>query len=365
MSDSISLRPEVTSLAALLAAGGQGPDLAEAFGRRTPRAFDAPEREIATLLGAAAVHDLGWLQRVAVRGEDSQRWLNGMVTNSVKDLPPQGGAWNFVLNAQGHILGDLNVWREGDALELEMAADQSEKLLAHLEKFIIMDDVELAPVAGVAALGLAGPRAALVLATLGLAAPSAPMTGLGSKWHGQPILIRRGYGALTEHYALWAAESLLAELWRALVEAGAAPVGWNALNAVRIAEGLPLYGVDIAERDLPQETAQQRALHFSKGCYIGQEIVERVNARGRVHRSLRSLELTGPLPAPGDELLAEDGTNAGHITSAAELPLGSARRIFALGVVQAAAAARQQTLRYHSGAGAAQLLAAPPALEIG
>jgi folate-binding Fe-S cluster repair protein YgfZ len=96
-----------------------------------------------------------------------------MVTNMVNDLGPNNsGAWNLVLNAQGRIQGDLTVWREGDNLELEIAADQYERLLAHLDRFIIMDDVELVPLGGEAALGLTGPQGAEVLA--GWACPPSP-----------------------------------------------------------------------------------------------------------------------------------------------------------------------------------------------
>ena len=83
-----------------------------------------------------------------MRGEDRFRWLSGMVTNTVNDLGANSGAWNLVLNAQGRIQGDLYVWRERRRLELEIAADQYEKLIAHLERFIIMDDVELATLEG-------------------------------------------------------------------------------------------------------------------------------------------------------------------------------------------------------------------------
>ena len=107
------------------------------------------------------------------------------------------------------------------------------------------------------------------------------------------------------------------------------------LEAFRIAEGIPAYGVDIAERDLPQETSQMRALHFSKGCYLGQEIVERIRSRGNVHRHLRPLELSGPLPAAGAELSFEDAAGktaeAGQITSAAELPLAAGKRVLCAG----------------------------------
>ena len=88
-------------------------------------------------------------------------------------------------------------------------------------------------------------------------------------------------------------------LWKALREAGATPVGADSLEAFRIAEGIPAYGIDMAERDLPQETSQMRALSFNKGCYLGQEIVERIRSRGSVHRHLRALELIGPCQRQG------------------------------------------------------------------
>jgi folate-binding protein YgfZ len=130
---------------------------------------------------------------------------------------------------------------------------------------------------------------------------------------------------------------------------GATPVGCEALEKMRIAEGIPAYGVDMVERDLPQETSQMRALHFNKGCYLGQEIVERIHSRGNVHRHLRPLELTGPVPESGTEIFQEDGTPAGQITSAAELPLAAGRRVFALGVVRADAEARSQNFTYTVG----------------
>ncbi len=107
-----------------------------------------------------------------------------------------------------------------------------------------------------------------------------------------------------------------------------------------------------------------RALNFSKGCYLGQEIVERIRSRGSVHKHLRPLELTGPAPAAGTELTEEDGKVAGRITSAAELPLAGGARIFALGMIGAEAELRDQPLKYTAGetTGTARILAAPPAL---
>jgi folate-binding protein YgfZ len=369
-------------------------------GALTPRLLDAPEAEIEALVRGAALHDLGWMRRVTVRGEDRFRWLSGMVTNSVNDLFPNTGAWNLVLNAQGRIQGDLTVWREGEelsplrrkpvsasegkkadplmgtpfagesGLELEIAADQYEKLMAHLNQFIIMDDVELVPLGGeqvgeagsITAVGITGPQADEVMERLGLPVSAHPMTGKFVEWNGLDLWVLRGYGVVAPHYEFWLPSAGLGKLWSCLRTAGATPVGCESVEKLRIAEGIPAYGIDIVERDLPQETSQMRALHFNKGCYLGQEIVERIHSRGNVHRHLRPLELSGPLPERGTELFQEDGTPAGQITSAAKLPLAKGARVFALGMVRADAEARTQAFTYTAGTikGSASILVGPP-----
>lgn len=352
-----------TPLAAWLAAGDSRTQTAAAHGVLTPVQLDAFPSEIGALAADAALHDLGWMRRMKVRGEDRFRWLSGMVTNTVNDLEPAAGAWNLVLNAQGRILGDLTVWRKNDKLEIEFTADQAERLSGHLEHFIIMDDVELVLRDDTTALGLAGPRASQVLARLGLPALAEPMTHTVAEWNGLHLRIRRAFGVLAEHYEIWTTTATVGKLWKFLLTGGATPVGSNALEAFRIAEGIPACGVDIAERDLPQETSQTRALNFNKGCYLGQEIVERIRSRGNVHRHLRALELDGPLPQAGAALTL-DGAEAGHITSAAELPLLSGIRRFAMAMVRAEAEARNLPLEYATadGAGTARLLAGPPTL---
>jgi folate-binding protein YgfZ len=371
--EKLSLDEPVTPLAKLLAQAAAPPELAAYCGTMTPRKLDATARETAALASGVAVHDLGWLRRVAVRGEDRFRWLSGMVTNTVNELAANAGAWNLVLDAKGHILGDLHVWREGDNLDLTIAADQYDRLLAHLDRFIIMDDVELLPLSldasgklsGETALGLAGPLAADLLKRLGLPALDALLTSARAVWNGLNLRVVRAYGVLVPHYELWVQAAEIPALWQALLDAGATPVGAASLDAFRIGEGIPAYGIDIAERDLPQETSQMRALSFNKGCYIGQEIVERIHSRGSVQRRLRPLELSGPVPARGAELASEGGAVAGQITSAAELPLAAGRRIFALGMIREEAGARNQPFTYTAGTatGTARILAVPPDLD--
>ena len=354
-----------TPIATLFALAATPPELVAYRGVLTPRELDAPGKETAALVSGAALHDLGWLRSVAVRGEDRFRWLSGMVTNTVNDLGTNAGAWNLVLNAQGRIQGDLHVGREGDQLELTIAADQYDRLLAHLDHFIIMDDVELAARIEETALGLTGPLAGEVLRRLGLPAPVDPVRSARGAWNGLDVRVARGFGVLTPHFELWVEADRIGALWEALKEAGASPVGCASLEAFRIAEGIPAYGVDIAERDLPQETSQLRAISFNKGCYLGQEIVERIRSRGSVHRHLRALELSGPAPEAGTELTMDGGAAAGQIRSAAELRLGTGSRVFALAMVRGEAEIGNQSFNYTAGTatGTARILALPPSLE--
>lgn len=411
MTDStLAVIPQPTAVAALIEAARIPHELVAYRGALTPRVLDAPETEIAALTHGAALHDLGWMRRVAVRGEDRFRWLSGMVTNTVNDLFPNTGAWNLVLNAQGRIQGDLTVWREGEELSpvrrkpapaaqaaaepekldrcdarflgtpfagesglvLEIAGDQLDNLLTHLNRFIIMDDVELVLPGGEpmgetgseTAIGLSGPLADEVLERVGLPAIGSAMTGKSVEWNGWDLRIMRGYGVLAQHYEFWLPAAGLAKLWSCLRTGGAIPVGCESVEKLRIAEGIPAYGIDMVEKDLPQETSQTRALHFNKGCYLGQEIVERIHSRGNVHRHLRPLELTGPLPESGAELKGQDGSVAGSITSVAELSLPQGKRVFALGMVRAEAEAANQEFSFAVGtaAGKAQILAEPPEL---
>jgi folate-binding protein YgfZ len=288
-----------------------------------------------------------------------------MVTNSIKDLPTDSGVYSLVLNAQGRIQGDLSIWREEDQLELQLAADQYEKLTSHFEHFIIMDDVELVlhDAAAETTIGLTGQKAVEVLARMGLRFPSEQMTSQQTEWNGLDLRVQHGYGVLAEHFEIWTPLAGLPVLWRALSTAGATPAGSAALGTFRVVEGIPEYGIDIGERDLPQETSQVRALHFNKGCYLGQEIVERIRSRGNVHRHLRQLELNGPLPKSGTELLLESAPT-GQITSAAELKLDGPGRQFALALVRSEAEAKNQPLTYvmDNVSGTARILPGPPAL---
>jgi folate-binding protein YgfZ len=335
-----------------------------------PAVFDAPDRAIqlsALLSGAgfAALDRTGWIR---VTGEDRVRWLNGMVTNAIQGLAPGEGCYNFVLNAQGRIQGDLTAFARPDDLLLETDLHRLPGLIATLDHFIIMDDVELGEIgAERKGVTVAGPRAAVILQGLGLlTARLQPLHLQTATWQGAPVDVIRAHGPLVERYELWADARTIDQMSEKLVAAGAVPVSAEALESLRILEGTPRYGTDIrnseSARDLPQETGQTRALNFSKGCYLGQEIVERIRSRGAVHRTFTGFQLDGRLPAVGTILTGPepgaDGKPVGELTSIAAIelpetlsPSGEVR--LALGYIRrealADAQARGLPLRYPGG----------------
>ena len=297
--------------------------------------FGSVRAEFAALLSGCGIYDLSGRAKIAVTGGDRVRWLNGMVTNNIRDLAQGHGVYAFLLNPQGHILGDLYAYNRGNSLMLDTDQSQSEKLLATFDHYIIMDDVEVTDVGDkLTAIGIAGPKVREVLRAAGFEITELePLQFVDTTWQNAAVTVVRGDNASVESYELWLSPERVTILQDALTKAGATVAGATALELLRIAAGIPRYGQDIRERDLPQETEQQRALHFSKGCYIGQEIVERIRSRGNVHRKFTGFEVQGVLPAAGTKIQA-DGKDVGEITSAASLPLGGGDRPVALGYVR-------------------------------
>src|SRR6266571_9128768 len=128
---------------------------------------DVPS-EFLALLSGCGVYDLGWRAKIVLTGKDRVRWLNGMVTNNVRDLSVGQGVYAFLLNPQGHILGDLYAYNRGESITVDTDSGQAEKILATFDHYIIMDDVEVANLGEqVTALGIAGPNSSDVLAAAG------------------------------------------------------------------------------------------------------------------------------------------------------------------------------------------------------
>ena len=297
--------------------------------------FGDVRAEFLALTSGCGVYDLSGRAKISLTGSDRVRWLNGMVTNNVRDLAPGHGVYAFLLNPQGHILGDLYAYNRGESLLVDTDRSQTEKILSVFDKYIIMDDVEVADVSDkLVAIGVGGPKAREILVKAGFAIPElTPLQFVELGWEQVSVTVVRSDGSYGKSFELWMAPENFERVYDALVRAQAKPVGIAALELFRIAAGVPRYGIDIRERDLPQETEQERALNFAKGCYVGQEIVERIRSRGQVRRKFTGFEVHGPLPPPGTKILAE-GKDVGEITSAASLPLASGDRSVAWGYIR-------------------------------
>jgi len=266
-----------------------------------------------------------------ITGADRQRFLNAYVTCDVKPLQPGDGAYGFFTNPQGRILSDVAVLVREDRLWLEVAPGLAETLAGHLRKFVIVDRVEIRPLEEVTLLTLIGPRAAEVLDLPDLLDwKHAPMTIDGI----EAVVQRRGLlGAPA--FSLWVPAASAPHLRASLLaREGVQPVGEEDLEILRVEAGIPRFGVDFGPENFPKETGLDEAVSYTKGCYLGQEVVARIHYRGGVQKMMRRLELEGD-PRPGSKLLFEE-REAGTATTVVRSPLSG--RTLGLGIVHKRAA---------------------------
>ena len=303
-------------------------------GVETALSFGDSTAELAALRTGCGVFALAWRGRINVSGKDRVRWLHNMVTNNVRDLPVNRGNYNFVLNAQGRILGDLYIYNRGESLGLETDASQVETLVHAMKRFIIMDKVELVEVgADSVSVGVCGPKAESVLLSAGInAGGMQPLEVRDVGFDDIAATLVRGPEQKPGWFEFWLDPNKAQDLWNLLVKAGAKPVGAEALEMWRVLNGVPNYGQDIRDRDLPQETEQPQALNFTKGCYIGQEIVERIRSRGQVHRKFTGFLFGDQVPALGKYDF--EGRALAEITSVARVPGTDGPRNIGLGYVR-------------------------------
>lgn len=263
------------------------------------------------LHSAAAWIDLSGRGKIRVTGEDRARLLHAMSTNDIQHLAAGEGLYVFFLTAVGRILADAYIYNLGESLFLDTEPETAGKLAEHLDKYIIADDATLDNETDLyACIGLEGPTALETAAALGISVP-AKRYGTAEYENGFVAHVAStgpaGFRVFIPADAKQAFVDRLNNIPRA--DAGEA-------RLVRMENGVPRYGDEITERYLVHETQQLQAVHFSKGCYLGQEIVERVRSRGQVHRLLMPLRIhTTTPPAPGMKLLA-NGQPAGEIASA-------------------------------------------------
>src|SRR3989304_379816 len=224
-----------------------GAAFGEWFGRELPARFSDPSLEYHAVRAGMGLVDQSYRGILELRGKDSTRFLNGMVTNDVKSLKAGSGQYAAMLSVHGKLIADMRIYAVADGYWLDLQEELVPKVLQSIDRHLIADQVEVLDRSDdFVLLALQGPASAELLARLGVGG---------------------GGGALLQ----------------AGRDDRLRPVGMEALNTLRIKAGIPWYGVDMDETNLVQEAALERAASFSKGCYIGQ--VTAVRGANRGHAS--------------------------------------------------------------------------------
>jgi folate-binding protein YgfZ len=308
-----------------LAAGAQ---LAEFNGCLLPESFSGFENEYRAAREAVALFDTNWHTITSFAGPDRVRYLNAIVTNNIQSLVPGHGILALLLSAQGRILAELEVYALPDKLLVLSHASLRERTTATLNKYIIMDDVELDDLTvRMGSIALEGPRAATIVQQIcGVELESLPEMSIQEVTLGETSchLLRRS------HFGFPGAEFIVRRdrlplLWTELLAAvrarGGQPIGMTALNSLRLEAGIPWFPADFNDTVIPHEAALEDShVSFSKGCYTGQEIVERVRSRGQVNRSRVSLKFSTTAPPATGTRLRANGNEVGLVTSAGFSP---------------------------------------------
>jgi folate-binding protein YgfZ len=289
------------------------------FGVALPAHFGDPDREWRAASEGAAAFVAGFRSLIEVRGSDRVSFLQGMLSNDVKALAAGNGTYALQLDDAAKVVSDMRVYAEAERFLLDVLRPRAEAVLAALERYLVADDVELSVLEDeVPLVGLGGPLARAAASEM-LGAPldlPRPFDHAPSAFAGRPVLVAAASEWGGPGLAFYGPPDVAAPLFAAALEAGAVPLGMEALNVLRVEAGVPWAGVDMDESVLAMEAGLETAISFSKGCYLGQETVERVTARGHVNRRLTGLVLSGEtVPPPGAKLQA-GGRNVGWVTSA-------------------------------------------------
>ncbi|MFL6262210.1 MAG: YgfZ/GcvT domain-containing protein [Thermoanaerobaculia bacterium] len=301
----------------------------------TTSIISAAAAEYHALREGCGLADRSWMGRLEILGADRHRFLNAYITCDVKSLAPGEGAYGFVTSHQGRILSDLVVTALEDRLWLLLPPGQDEAVAKHLRKYILADRVEVLPLEDMMPVTLIGPKAQEILGDAELPPPG-DWRHVRSRVHGTEVELQRSGRLGAEAYTLWVSASIARPLIEGLLENPAVRrVSAEALEVLRAEAGIPRFGQDFGPENFPQETGAEEAVSYTKGCYLGQEVVARIHYRGGVQKTLRGLIFDGPAPAPGTPLL-HDGRAAGAATTVVESPaLG---RAIGLGILHRRAA---------------------------
>jgi folate-binding protein YgfZ len=307
----------------------EGATIGTWFGCALPDRFsDDWQAEYRALRQSVALLDKSYRAYLRFTGPDRVRYINAILTNNIKDLAPGSGITSLFLNPQGRIQAEIETYASEESLFCVSYAMIRDTLIPALDKFIIMDDVTLTDETDRwGTLALEGPRAAQLTKDLtgvelqdlaDFSFKQVTVKGIAC------VLFKRSPGGIPGA-EFFADREVLEQLWKILREAvasaGGRPAGYTALSALRLEQNIPWFGYDFGDKQIPHEAGLEHShISFTKGCYTGQEIVERVRSRGQVNRVRALLKFAAAEPPASGTPVLSEGKEVGHITRSAFSP---------------------------------------------
>jgi glycine cleavage system T protein len=303
----------------------QGATLGEYHGAMVPARFTDAAAENLAVRTASGLFDFSFRAKFRLKGRDHAKLLQRLVSNDVKKLTPGQGTYATLLNAQGHIVVDLRLYCGEDGFFADTDADLRDKAIQSFRKYIIADQVELEPLDLFAVAFQGASARGLLEKTLHIDLPAMQeYDHFASNYAGFPVRVVRASSTGEEGYEVWVNAAGMEAIWGAAC--GQAPTynmlacGKEALESLRIEAGIPRYGAELGEDVIPLEAGLLNALSFNKGCYIGQEIVERARSRGHVNWKLMGFIAQGAQSLEVGEKAVVEGREVAEVTSACASP---------------------------------------------
>lgn len=280
--------------------------------------YASVEEEYHLLRNACGWMDLSHLSKLQITGAERKDWLQGQITNDVQDLTPERSLRACILTPTGQILSEVALWELSDSTIVLFPEEAHEKILDRLNRMIILEDVSINDLTSEYSLiSIQGPFATRVL---GDKIPLPHSDASSVEFEGNNLIVLRSDRTGSGGWDLLFDNRVIEEVRKLLN--GIPPIGEDAWNIARLESGFPLYGIDYDEKTLPAELGSHfLSLHvsFTKGCYIGQEVVMRIYARGHTNRTWMGLIAQGPIP-PGCSISHNEHKQIGTVTSSAVSP---------------------------------------------
>ena len=308
--------------------------------------FGDPEGEYEAVGSDTVLFDISDRSQIELTGTDARQFLNSFCTNDLLRMGDGEGCEAFVANIKGRILAHIFVFLNERSIWIETSRHAEKPLLAHLDRYLINRDVQFhSQTDRFGELFVTGPRSAERLSLLDIHSDDiAPLEHKIARRDQGDIVFRRVDLFEQPGIVLSIDRERIPDLWRELTASGIRPGGADAFHAHRIACGFPIHGIDLTDAELAQESSrEQKAISFTKGCYLGQAPIARLNTRGHVNRKLRvfKFDSTSP-PRTGAPIRTESGREIGVISSSAIVP--GENRSVALGIVRSSHAHPESTV---------------------